>query len=199
MATLAWWVIELPRMGSLGTRIAGAAVYGAAFVALLAFAVWLLAERRRDPRRAYWTLATLAAVWLVAVFSGEAGRADPMIAWLRGLFGWDLATAEAAVLALRKSVHFLFYGATAWAAFWSGWHGRLYAEMAGAYALAFALVLSVFDEARQFGAFGRSGSAWDVALDMAGALAAAVICVRGARRREQAGLSEDHPEEGGLR
>ena len=72
-------------------------------------------------------------------------------------------------MAFRKTAHLAFYGFAGYAA-WRGaaqagaWrHGRLL------FAFGAALLIATFDELRQSTQIGRSGSIWDVLLDMVGA------------------------------
>ncbi len=77
---------------------------------------------------------------------------------------------------LRKIGHFLAYGLLFFSyvrAWW--WHVRLSRWHAILLALAVCLLVAVADESRQAGHTSRTGSVRDVALDMSGALAAAMV------------------------
>lgn len=116
-----------------------------------------------------WALAVCAAGCLIAYFSGERGGNGSWIEEVMRVFHWDRATAESAVLWLRKSLHFTFYGSVGWL----GWRtvrvgGGSVGQGVAAGALV-ALASAMVDEGRQLASAGRTGSAWDVLLDMAGA------------------------------
>lgn len=125
--------------------------------------------------------AALLTAALVGYFSGGPGGPGWMTEFVARIFSIDEATAQTVVVGVRKGVHYAFYGAVAWSVASladrlsvSGWH------RVGC-ALLWTLGLAAADELRQFGTPGRTGSALDVALDMAGAATALLIRERRAR------------------
>lgn len=121
----------------------------------------------------------LAKLWLPVVIwaavilsvSNDSFSADDTQGWLHSLFGRELP--HAVNFAMRKSGHVIGYGILA--ALVHRAHGRL--------AVVFAIVLAVasLDEYGQARTASRSGTAWDVLLDLFGA-ALAVLIIRRARR-----------------
>jgi VanZ family protein len=107
--------------------------------------------------------------WIVVSMSGSQGAASPMIQFLMDRFGWDYERAESAVFILRKCIHFTGYGCIGLNAFaLSGpRHGLNEAVKFG---LAVAAGFAAFDEFRQTTSVGRTGSVWDVGLDLLGAI-----------------------------
>lgn len=116
------------------------------------------------------TRLLLGAALAVAWFSGGQGSVGESDSWLARVLNLSPETAHALIVALRKGVHFVFYGVVAalaaQAARLAG-NPRRYALLAG---LAVAALLGTFDEGRQSLIPYRSGSPWDVLLNLAGAL-----------------------------
>lgn len=107
---------------------------------------------------------------LVARYSGSAGAGDPMVRWLMEKFDFSLETAETLIHWMRKMLHFTFYGSFALA---FGLALRAAGEslrLASIFGITWALLHAIFDEVRQLGSVGRSGSFWDILLDLTGAL-----------------------------
>jgi len=97
--------------------------------------------------------------------------------------GWWFLSPEAVeriVIGLRKSAHVLFYGSFAWLT------ARATVALAPkaprarvvAFAVLFVLAHAVFDETRQAFTPGRTGTPWDVLLDLGGMLAATLLLDR---------------------
>ena len=138
-------------------------IIGAVAAALL---VWI-GLQRREVNLGLWLLMGL--VILVSYFSSGQGSANPMMEWLTG-HGLTPEQAHAVTLAFRKTIHFTFYGTVAVSAFRSVLRSNgLWPEAIRTGLLA-ALALASFDEFRQGGYANRSGSPWDVLLDMTGGL-----------------------------
>ncbi len=116
--------------------------------------------------------ATLCA-WLIAAFSGSQGAPGSYPSWLELLLGLDPASAEALSTLSRKVVHFLFYGTFALLTL-RALPGRLSPRTVGIALLSVALY-SCADETRQTATQVRSGSGWDVLLDLGGASAFATL------------------------
>ncbi len=118
--------------------------------------------------RAAWLLwVAWSAGFFVAYLSGGVGGAGRFFAWLRAQ-GLTLEQTEMVVLIVRKSIHVTAYGGFAFCAFgglreflW-GQRGRL------AFAVLWPLAFAIFDEVKQSRASGRTGSAWDVLIDLGG-------------------------------
>ena len=151
-------------------RLAGERPDGTAPLYLLALlgAIAYLVASRRNPKTALLLLALFAFVLLVAYFSSARGGSGTMLRWLTAhAVAPDLA--RGITLAFRKTVHFTFYGTLGWIALQTF---RASGETGGGVvrkALLVALTVASFDELRQSGYANRTGSAWDVALDLAGA------------------------------
>jgi VanZ family protein len=107
--------------------------------------------------------------WLVAFFSSSTGAAHHMIDAFMKFFHLDHDEAQTFVLFVRKSLHLLFYGTLGLFAFRAALKGGA-ARKAVILGLAAVLMHACFDEIRQVGYADRTGSFWDVCLDMAGGL-----------------------------
>lgn len=139
-------------------------------VGAFAGALWFAWEARKDARLARWLASLGLLMLLVAFFSSGKGGADPMVRWYLGL-GLTDRQAHLLTVAFRKVVHFTFYGSIAWTSLRAAREAGAGRAEAVRSALLAALSVSVFDEARQSSYANRSGSAWDVALDLVGGLA----------------------------
>lgn len=126
--------------------------------------------------------ATLCA-WLIAAFSGSQGAPGSYPSWLELLLGLDPAAAEVLSTVSRKVVHFLFYGTFALLTL-RAMPGRPYGRAVGI-ALLIVALYAWTDETRQMASAVRSGSLWDVLLDLSGACA--FLALASARRRKVAG------------
>jgi VanZ family protein len=133
------------------------------FVAL-GLVVSLIVEFRKIPATTRpalgWLFALFTVGWIVAFFSSAKGGADPMIAWVQSVLHLSADQAYAAA------------GLAAW---------RL-ARGSGAppdrstvFALSAPLATAIFDEVRQSTIAGRTGSVWDVLLDMVGVAVVVLI------------------------
>ena len=107
--------------------------------------------------------------WIVASMSGSQGGANPMIQFVMDRFGWDRHSAESAVIVFRKCIHFVGYGSIGLNAFALSLPRQGLYD-AAKFGLAVAAGFAVFDELRQSTSVGRTGSAWDVGLDLLGAI-----------------------------
>ena len=124
-------------------------------------------------------LPVMAWSAVILVASGGEFSAARSGSWFRALFGFELPYVLH-VLA-RKLAHLVVYGilgALAWRA------ARVDTSRPAAVALTIALAVAVADETRQSTDVTRTGTAWDVALDMIGAWIAVRIS-QARRRREQ--------------
>lgn len=184
----------LPSLKSLQHRLMFIAAYGSAFlflwatgrpgapprdsvfwaasasllVVLVAIVGWLQWEATH--RKWSWSFVLAVAFGLfIAYASGPGGGPGWMHAFFLQLFGeGNREAADLAVLLVRKSLHFCGYGAAAFCAAWAAWRqgaDRRISVLAG---YGWCLPISVFDEWNQTFAGNRTGSGWDVLLDMAG-------------------------------
>jgi VanZ family protein len=108
-----------------------------------------------------------AAGLLVAYFSGGKGGANTWLDFFTGNFGLTVVQAEQVIQAIRKTLHFAFYGVVGLSA--AQWARHENWSHAPAFGFVWALMHATFDETRQTFYLNRQGSAWDVLLDMAGA------------------------------
>jgi VanZ family protein len=106
--------------------------------------------------------------WLVAYFSSSTGAGGHMIEWFIRHLSMDRASAQRLSFAVRKSIHFLFYGLFGLFAYRAASKGGIRnSVLAG---VAFSVFHAAFDELRQAGYADRTGSFWDVLLDLSGAV-----------------------------
>jgi VanZ family protein len=139
----------------------------ALFTSIAALAVVLyLPVKQRPP--AWRLVVPVAMTWIVAILSSPAGAASPMMRWLTA-HGLSATDAEVVVLGVRKTIHFTFYGMLALAAFSAAHAAKERRDLTFRFGLFFAGAVAAFDELRQMTAVGRTGSAYDVLLDLSGA------------------------------
>jgi VanZ family protein len=193
------WVWQLPDLKSLDPRLTAVGSYALPFVFLwlasnpepsgtiktfvyqmvlsgvgLAALLCLLGavsyyQRQPALRKSLGGLAPLfLCCWLVAFFSSSTGAARHMIDLLMNVLGMNRSDAQTAALIFRKSMHFLFYGTLGFLGYRAAVRGGVTGK-AVVLGLAVALMHASFDEIRQSGYADRTGSFWDVCLDMAGA------------------------------
>lgn len=156
----------------------------AAGIALAGVPLWIAAFRVPERRRAWkpaWMLGAMVAVGLlVAWFSGRRGGPEPMVEFFSGWWFLSPEAVERIVIGLRKSGHVVFYGSFAWLT------AQAVSTLAPAaprarvvgFAVLFVLAHAVFDETRQAFTPGRTGTPWDVLLDLGGMLAATTLLGR---------------------
>ena len=149
-------------------------------------AILTVTRLRKAPPPAQRALPALALLFvltmLVASFSGNAGGADPMRQWFMEVAHFSTDQAHLAVLAIRKSIHFTFYFCVGFAATAAARSGGETPQTGRGIGLGFGFALAAFDEMRQSNVDTRSGSAWDVGLDMLGVLAGSAVALRMAAR-----------------
>lgn len=138
-------------------------------IAVISFLVFLIvALSKSDGRKTLFALIPLFVMgWLIALFSGDAGGADPMMRMFLN-FGLSPGAAEVAVVISRKTIHFVFYGLLAAFSYRATVVGGTPRSSMLTFAVVFPLLHAVFDETRQTFSHGRTGSFWDVLLDLAG-------------------------------
>lgn len=118
--------------------------------------------------------------WVIALLSSSKGGPDPMRELLIQWFSFDAGQADLWVLIIRKTIHFGFYGFTALTAFYAALPKRRVHL-----ALGYVASLAIFDEVRQASFSTRTGSIFDVALDLAGAAFFIVIATRISGHRQK--------------
>ncbi|MGH8458661.1 MAG: VanZ family protein [Nevskiales bacterium] len=129
---------------------------------------------------------------LILLASSDSLGAPRTESWLRrilaAIFGaLPERTLDLIHILLRKAGHLAAYAILAWLSYRSARGpvapATIWSRRAAVYALGFSLITAAFDELRQLLTETRSGSAWDVALDMAGALLALGIIRMVAKRK----------------
>lgn len=127
---------------------------------LVSMALLVVSLARSGSRQGYWLVWVFAMAAFIAFLSGDAGGADPFLLFFKKL-GLGPHAADLMVILTRKTIHFTYYGFMGYSAFRGSklpWLGFSYPT-----------VIAVFDETRQhFYASQRTGSAWDVVLDLLG-------------------------------
>ena len=123
-----------------------------------------------------WLLLAMGLGLLVGVFSGAVGDA---------VFGWSLERAEVGTFIFRKSTHVVFYCALSYSLARAALAAKLDFNIAARLAVIWAFAHSVFDEGTQMSFDSRSGSVWDVLIDMSGAGAALLIVWLHLRSRQR--------------
>ena len=117
---------------------------------------------------------------LLAFYSSTHGAPGDLAHRLALWLGVSDAVGEALLIGARKSVHFVFYGVMGLLA-WLSFKRRPIA-----FAIGFVLLHAAFDELRQSAYVSRTGSAWDVLIDLAGALTLIAIAKSRLKRDGQA-------------
>lgn len=131
-----------------------------------------------SPVRRFGPVVLFACAILAMSGPWAAGEHTGALAqpWLEAL-GLSPEAAEIAHKVLRKVGHFTAYGAFAWVAFRAVRGDRPPSPHNVARAWALALALASIDETLQWLSPERGGSAWDVALDGAGAATVLALVV----------------------
>jgi VanZ family protein len=178
------WMLSEP-MVKLGLRpeLRNIAVVLACLCAVAeAFLLGRAVSGPADVRIAFrWAAGLVLMSWLIAYFSSPSGGSGGMLSLAMHTFGLTAEQADLAVKALRKTIHFCFYGLLGWTAYrWALAMGTG-PRRAAVFGLGVALAHAAFDEGRQTFYPDRTGSAWDVLLDVSGA--AAFVSVSARRRR----------------
>lgn len=138
---------------------------------------------KKDRAPGWWLVALIVMGWCVSVGSSSAGGADRMIEFLvhRGLVRHD---AEILVVALRKTIHFCFYGTLGLFARNAAIAAKEKPASAFRFAFLLAFAVAAFDESRQISVPGRGASVYDVLLDMSGACTFILLSTWRASRRK---------------
>lgn len=134
-------------------------------------------EERPAPSPWFWLARLLLPLLLtlLGLYSGGAGGAERMSAsfdWLPSDIAWNV------LVFVRKLIHSTFYPLLACGALVTLWRLRPNIRANAPWALGLTAIFAVFDEVRQSAVPGRSGSAWDVLLDLVAATIVLAIVVR---------------------
>lgn len=117
---------------------------------------------------------------LLAYYSSPAGSPGDLAYRISQWLGVSEDAGEAILIGARKTVHFVFYGFMALIAW------LRFSRSPAVWAIAFVLFHAAFDELRQSGYVSRTGSIWDVLIDLAGALTFIAIARARVKRAGQA-------------
>ncbi len=166
-----WCLAAVPSIFGLGmiSSVTNVALAPPLF-AIAALGAGFYVHRGRSVTGLALPLGTLAVgAALVAYFSSGHGGPEPMEHWYER-YGLSKATADALTHIFRKTVHFTFYGTVGLSTVTAV--RRAGASQGEALRAAFLVTLAVAscDELRQSGYANRSGSPWDVLLDLSGAV-----------------------------
>ena len=156
------------RLGPLIPQLAILSLLGA-----FAFAViQLLTKGTSQPQTrslTLWLIIPIIGSLTVGYVSGGVGGADHMVVWLMAHSHLTQEKAEELVHYFRKGIHLSAYGLVGLSLARAAIAGKSTKAGAWVFSLSSVLCLASFDELRQTTAPNRTGSAWDVALDMTGA------------------------------
>jgi VanZ family protein len=192
------WLWQLPNLTNLDVKVALLCFYGFPFLTLWlasdvvppgdiktfvfqmlmgaliiaslvsAGAIVSFYKKKPDLRSIVGLLAALfVCCWIVAYFSSSTGASSRMLYFAIHTLHMSHDLAWTLIGILRKSLHFFFYGTIGVLAFRTLRKGGV-SSRAVLLALAFVLMHASFDEIRQSSYPDRSGSFWDVCLDLAG-------------------------------
>ncbi len=106
--------------------------------------------------------------WTISYFSSAHGGASPMVNWVMRHLHLDRHAAEVAVIAVRKTIHFTFYGFVTLMGLMAASRNGSAGKACVVAALLTTLAYASFDELRQSSQPDRTGSVWDVLLDLGG-------------------------------
>lgn len=135
-------------------------------------------------RPVLWPLVLLMLLgWTISYLSSTHGGASPMVDWVMRHFGFARGTAETLIVGVRKAIHFTFYGLVASVALAAATKNGAARNRAVIAALLTTFVFAGFDELRQSTQPDRTGSPWDVLLDLTGgSVAVGVLCASSGMR-----------------
>ncbi|CAN5561564.1 hypothetical protein BH11ARM1_BH11ARM1_06260 [soil metagenome] len=150
-------------------KLAVTTLAGIAMISLVVSVVGYFLLDRKDRKSAAWCMVLLLAGCIIAYLSSSAGGPGAMDMFFRRHFGMTPGQAELAVHYVRKTIHFTFYGSVGFAASRAALAGAATRRTSVIFGLLFVFSLATFDELRQVYSNNRTGSAWDVGLDLAGA------------------------------
>ena len=124
--------------------------------------------QRKTAKMTAWLLVPIAAACVLGCVSGGVGGGNHMIYFAMHYLHMTKDQADIVVHYVRKTIHFSAYGFLGLSCFRAAIAGSAAKGRAIAFALLCILCLASFDEMRQTTAPNRTGSPWDVALDMTG-------------------------------
>lgn len=142
---------------------------------------------QEDRPRLIPILVLMGLGWVISYLSSSHGGASPMVDWVMRVLGLEKASAETLIVVARKVTHFCFYGFVALVGMALARKNGAATKLALAAGLLSALAFASFDESRQSTEPDRGGSAWDVLLDMSGAVTTLAIAYSLTRRGEANG------------
>ena len=122
-----------------------------------------------------WMIIPIVGGCTLGFLSGGLGGANHMHSFMTTYFHVTVEQAEVIVRWIRKTIHFVAYGTLAYGFFRVALSGKAARNAAITFSLMCTLTMATFDELRQTTAPNRSGSIWDVALDMTGAASFVII------------------------
>lgn len=127
-----------------------------------------------------WLHLGLGMGLAVAFFSGSVGGTGggAWERWLVDTLGVSADAAAVLVIAIRKTVHFLFYGFLGLAFFRAARSERMATRGAIWFGLLAAALFAAFDEGRQTVLPDRTGSVLDFGIDLAGAAVLIALSLR---------------------
>jgi len=125
--------------------------------------------QRKTAKMAAWLLLPIAAGCVLGYVSGGIGGSDHMVEWAIRVLHMSREQAETGVHYLRKTIHLCAYGTLGLAYFRAAITGGAEKSRSIGFALLSVLTMASFDELRQTTAPNRTGSIWDVMLDVTGA------------------------------
>lgn len=158
----------ISRMGSAFPKIAQ-------FIglAIFLFSAGLLAVRgfsqAKTAKSTRWLLVPIAAGCVLGYVSGGIGGSDHMLDFAMRVLHMSRDQADLIIHYMRKTIHFTAYGIVGLSLFRGAMTGGAPTPRSIAFALFCVFFLASFDEMRQTTAPNRTGSPWDVTLDMTGA------------------------------
>jgi VanZ family protein len=158
-----------------------------ALFALPLLAIMLRRNSAAAPAQVLYLPAALLVLLIglsIVYLSGSKGGPDPMVRFFMENLGFDERTAQSAVVLFRKTIHFAVYGMLGWAAYRLA-NPRFDLRAAIMFGLGIAASFAIFDEFRQTAATNRSGSVWDIGLDLLGCLTFIGISVLRYHRKSQ--------------
>ncbi len=158
----------ITRLGSLFPKVWLGLVTLGLMASLVAY--FSKSMRIRDLRPAsIWLAVPILAALVVGYVSGGIGGANHMHKWITSLLHVNNDEAEIIVHWVRKAIHFTAYGGVGFACFRGATLASANRTGAVTFALCLVACIASFDEMRQTQAVNRTGSFWDVLLDLTGA------------------------------
>ena len=139
-------------------------------------------ETPAERRLAFGSAFLIPLLVLLASYSGASGGAGGMTPW----FSWlpdDVAWAI--VVTIRKLIHSTYYPLLALSALAAFTRTRPDLRANAPWALGLAAIFAIFDELRQSLIPGRTGSGWDVLLDLVAATIVLALVIRRASAKSE--------------